>query len=629
MKTCCTVVIGHVDHGKTALVRALTGIDTDRLEEEKRRGLSITPGFAHCTFQTGVADLIDAPGHADFIRAMVRAASGAEAALLVVSAVDGVCVQTREHLRIIGLLGIARGVVALTKSDLVTTKDIAARQSEVRQVLSKTPLKDAPLLPCSAVSGAGLDLLKDALCDMLADAPPAAVPPGAVLPIDRAFSVAGQGTVVTGTLQGGALHVGSTAMIQPGQIPVRLRGLQARGAACDTGWPGTRVAVNVRGVSVADVPPGSLLSTTEHVAASTVFDVGLSLLPEAPPLKHMSKLRVLFGTQNAVATVRLIGRAGRALSAGQQCFAQLRFDAPVAGFAGQRAILRQLSPAQTLGGAVVLDPQAHQMRSKDLFREPILAAVQRQESPAIARALSAASGGVAEIRDVARLARTRQDMLWAQLGDDFLRLSPDMITAKSDVAQTDNMLRAALVTYHADHPLRPMAPLQDLPLAQVHAALLSHLLLAGQQAGSLRRTGDKIALAGHDPMAHLTADQASRMAEIEEMYRTRGVTPPMPKDAAKTPEEADLLNLLVHNEALVSLHNTALNQTVVFHRDALRRAAQDLRGIFPAPQWFKTGAARAALGTSRKFIVPMLEHFDEAGLTRRADDLRQMVAPPV
>ena len=373
MTSACVIVIGHVDHGKTTVVRGLTGMETDTLPQEKQRGLSINLGFAYCPYPSGTVDLIDAPGHEAFIRAMVAGASGAQAALLVVSAVDGVAPQTIEHLRIARLLGVPVRFVAVTKVDLLPAGDLETRLEAIRETLRGLGLGDVPLIPVSTYLETGMQTLHKGLEGLLGDVPVAQHPKAGFLPIDRVFTMPGLGTVVTGTLLGGNLSLSDAVKLLPQDRPVTLRGVQVRGTARDHATRGERTAVNLRGIAADDITRGDVLCAGADFAAARCMDVRLSLLDDAPsPLKHMSDVRVLFGTTHTVATLRLMD--GGQVVQGNSAFAQLRFDKPVAAFAGQRMILRALSPAQTIGGAVVLDPHSLGVKSGDAARLAVMQA---------------------------------------------------------------------------------------------------------------------------------------------------------------------------------------------------------------------------------------------------------------
>ncbi len=619
MKNACVVVIGHVDHGKTSLVRALTGIETDRLAEEKQRGLSITNGYAHKSYASGTIDFIDVPGHEDFIAAMVAGATGARAALVVISATEGVCAQTREHLAIADLLGINTGIIAITKADLLPP-DLADHAVEgIKQALANTGFANLPIVLCSAATGDGLDALHAKLENLLGQALDTSAPLHSFMPIDRVFSIAGHGTVVTGTLLGGALTVGDTATLYPTGQSVTLRGLHSRGEAREQITNGTRAAVNLRGVSVADVPRGAVLSVAGDVAATLCMDVALDLLSDQDkPPKHNEQMRVLFGTTQEVARIRLF--------AGSR-YAQLRFSRPLVGYAGQHAVLRRLSPPQTIGGAAILDPQAKPARAKDKAYVSALQAAEHGETAGIARAVGAAPGGVFSLRDLARLARNAPDAARAALGAEFEDIGAGLICESEKVERCKRRIIEILESYHKQHPLKRAAPQSVLSMRNLSQALIRHACAQLEHSETIRSHGAEISLCGHDPFANLTAPQSARLEEIERCFEEAGLIPPAPAALEEDPSDSDLVALLAQTGRLMRLHNIALNQIVLLHPHTIGQARSTLSTAFPAPLRFTTSQARIALGTTRRVIVPLLEHFDTEKLTRRKGDLREMNIP--
>lgn len=609
MKGCAIVVLGHVDHGKTTLVKALTGIDTDRLAEEKQRGLSIVPGFAYRAYDSGTVDFIDAPGHADFIRATVGAASGAAAALLVVSALEGIAAQTLEHLEILRALGIRRGVVALSKCE--GQKNVAEAVAVLRDGLRGTALEGARIVPCSAHDGVGLDNLNAAISALIRETEPAMAPLCAFLPVDRVFAVAGRGAVVTGTLAGGTLRVGETLYLQPGNRKVILREVQSRRQPVPQADPGTRVAVNLRGIEAEAVRPGDVLCAGEGIGVTTRMDIEIDMFADVRPLKHMQQLRVLLGSGAAVARLRLMRDQGRGVLPGQSAVATLQFDAPQVAYAGQRAVLRHLSPAQTCGGAVVLDPQAPEGRARD--RLPLVEATQRADPLAIAHKLG--GRGALSLRRAAQLARCDVKTLWNRIQEEFVRIEGDRALSRGSVEDARGSVIRALADYHAAHPLRPVAPPTLVALDEV---LLAHVLDRLQREGEVCRDATGIALAAHDPIAAMTQDDRVALIALEDKLRAGGARPPDLGDL--DPRGRDLLAILLRAGRAVRLHNVALDQWVVFHADTLAQAEAVLRASVDGP--FRTGEARALLETSRKFIVPLLEHFDAVGLTQRDGTVR-------
>jgi selenocysteine-specific elongation factor len=620
-------VIGHVNHGKTALVRALTGIETDRLAEEKARGLSITLGFAWRDYPAGAVDFLDAPGHEDFIRAMVMGTTGARAALLVVSATEGFGPQTREHLRVAQMLGLQAGIVAVTKADLLEDGAEAGIRAHVAAELDGTFLAGEPVVFCSALTGAGLDGMNDAIAALVGRSPAPAPTPGPILPVDRAFTVVGSGTVVTGTLQGGPLNVGAAAVLMPSGRPVTLRQLQVHGETVELAAPGGRVAVGLRGVSVDEAPPGEVLCAPDALAPSLRVDIELALSPDsARPLKSGDELRVMWGARQDIAKVRLLSDGP--LAPGDRGLAQLRFATPVAAFAGQRAILRRPSPAETIGGAVVLDPVAPRLRGPVEARRGLLAAAAVGDLADIAGRLATREGGVVSPSEAARLSRRPLDEVRAALGA-FETLGPDLLAAPGAIAATREAYLARLAEAHRDAPNRAWAQVRAIRGAFTRTTsgdLLDHLERRLAADGEIRVSGGQVRLASHDPLAALPPAALARLRELEGEVRQGGATPPdIGALAPPGSEDAALVELLVDLGALVALRNHALRQTLTFHIAALDEALSDLRVAFPPPTEFATGAARAALGTSRKFIVPILEFLDARGDTVRDGDVRRIV----
>ena len=624
MITSCVVVIGHVDHGKTSLVHALTGIETDRLPEEKARGLSIAPGFAHHTYPGGILDFVDAPGHQDFIHAMISGASGAQSALVVIAADEGIGIQTREHLCIAGLLGITTGVVAVTKSDLLKASERSIRLQEVRATLADTPFANAQVVFCSASTLEGVESLHAALETLIHETPEPRPSLTAFLPIDRAFSLAGRGTIVTGTLLGQNLSTGDCVFLQPANRRVSIRGLQSRNRDRATVHAGERVAVNLRGIAPADIPRGAVLAGTTG-SSSNCIDVLLTLLPSMPrPLKHMQDVRVFLGTSSEVAQVRLFG--GGRISAGETRFAQLRFKKSVATFAGQQAVLRSLSPALTIGGATILDPNAVPATSGDKSRLAVLRATADGKIQDIASALACQNRGVANLAEIARLARRTLDETRSDLEGTFVPISDTLVTLPANIRDCSLTFMKSLATYHSDFPLRSMAPCSVIEHKGFAPALSRHVEETMLASGEIRRQGNALALSAHDPVAQLNAAQRQMLEQIDDIYHHASLTQPNLEAISQGTCFADLVALLTETGRLVPLVNVSLKQTLIFHSNTLSNTATALRAAFPDAKPFTTGEARTALETSRKIIVPILEHFDSQGVTQRTGNLRHMAS---
>ena len=620
-------VIGHVNHGKTALVRTLTGMETDRLPEEKARGLSIALGYAHIEDSAGDIDLLDAPGHEDFIRAMVMGAAGARAVLLVVSATEGFGRQTREHLRIAGLLGLTAGLVAVTKADLVPAEARGEILDRLAADLAGGALAGAPSVFCSAVTGEGIDDLRAGIRALARTLPAPAGLPGVFLPLDRVFTLPGTGTVATGSLQGAGLSAGQEAVIAPSGRRVHVRQLQVHGRPVSSAPAGARAAAALRGVAPGEVQVGDILCALGLFPPSTRIDVVLDLSLDAPrPLKSGDEVRILWGARQDMAQVRLLDTGD--LQPGLRGFVQLRFPAPVPVHAGQRLLVRWPSPAATLAGGQVLDPLAPEVRARTLeARRNLLGRAEAGDLAGVAAALAARDGGAVSLAEAARLSRRPAAEVEAWLGGAFTRLDEGLFAAEDAVEAASSAYLERLSEAHRRQPARavlPLGPLRANLSRSLSPGLVAHAEARLAAAGTIRLERGRVALAGHDPFAALPPLALARLEAAETAFRAGGVNPPDPAGF-----DVELMALLVASGRLVSLRNHALRQTLVFHLEALDAAAAALAEAFPPPAEFTTGAAREALSTSRKFIVPTLEFLDARGDTVRRGDVRQVLDPRI
>ncbi|MBI4839975.1 MAG: selenocysteine-specific translation elongation factor, partial [candidate division NC10 bacterium] len=347
---------GHIDHGKTTLVKALTGIDTDRLKEEKERGISIELGFAFLRLPDGVqAGIVDVPGHERFVKTMLAGVGGIDLVILVIAADEGVMPQTREHLHICALLQVKRGLVALTKSDLVEAEWLEMVRADIVETLKGTFLDGCPVVPCSATTGQGLPELLQAIQDQAAAAEPKRTEGTVRLPVDRVFTIKGFGTVITGTLWSGTLAVGDEVAILPADLRSRVRRLQVHGQTVERAVAGQRTAVNLPGLEVSQIERGDVLCLPGTLHSSETFDATLSLLPDAPrPLVNRARIRFHLGTSERLARVVLLDR--EELQPGGQAYVHLRLETPSAALPADRYVIRSYSPAVTIGGGSILDP---------------------------------------------------------------------------------------------------------------------------------------------------------------------------------------------------------------------------------------------------------------------------------
>ena len=609
-------VIGHVDHGKTALVRALTGIETDRLAEEKRRGISIALGFAHLTLPGAVADLIDMPGHERFVRTMISGATGIDAVLLVVSAAEGIKPQTREHVDIAGLLGVRQAVVAVSKADLVPAAQAESVGREAAALAQAAGMAVAAPVLTSVVTGAGLDALRDAIGATLRTAEGTEEAGFPYLPIDRAFSLAGHGTVVTGTLRRGSIAAGSALVATPSGETVRVRGLQVHGAPVTTASPGQRVAVNLRGTELASVPRGSALSLGGLLGPSAWLSVQLRSVATAPVLPTGARLRLLFGTEEVDARLRLLDRDE--LQPGETAPAQLHCASLVCVPAREPFILRQPSPAATVAGGVVLDPETIRQRRNApgvLARLRALATatpadIVRQETEragqsGIALARLARVAGVAPARAAALLSGSPAVLLH---GHAVMTDALDAVAAR---------LPRALQT----HPDGLSREALGRLLPGVGAAVLDEAATRLVRSGVLRQERGLIRVyQAARERSQADADIALATSMIDALRRA-GLTPPDPVTLAPDPRAKRLLDRLVREGAVIRTTDRVQKRDIVFHPDAVEAARRRLAPLLGEPGLLVKEAGEA-LGISRKFSVPLLEHLDAIRFTRRVADRR-------
>ncbi len=632
--------VGHVDHGKSTLVTALTGIDPDRLAEEKARGMTIDLGFAWLTLPSGrEASIVDVPGHEDFIKNMLAGAGGIDVALLVVAADEGVMPQTDEHLTILDLLRVRSGVVALTKADLVDADWLELVRADLAERLAGTTLERAPIVTCSAVTGAGLPELLAALDTALDAAPTRRDVARPRLPVDRVFTAAGFGTVLTGTLQDGRLRVGQEVELLPSGRRGRIRGLQTHKRAVEEGLPGSRLAVNVAGVAKTEARRGDVLALPGTVPLSYALDVALEVVPSAPhALPHNAELEVFVGA--AQTPTRLLLLEGAELAPGATGWAQLRLAHPLAVLRGDRFILRQPSPSLTIAGGTIVDVQARRHRRGDPAVLARLAALAHGDPadlvlaalrPAVRMGASGAPrkpGGYGG-RDLAALAHATglpRDDVAAALADldargmifrcgDFVYDADEWRRLRSDAL-------ALLAAHHRQYPLRPGMPREDwrarLGLSPREAtAVVAALTAPGDMAevsGEGAGRGALVRLTGHAPK--LTAEQERAVERMLARFRSAPFAPP-----TRTEVEAELgpelVAALVDRGTLLRAGESLLLEPAAY-AEAVRRVVAHLR----ARGRLTVAEARDLLDTSRKYMLPILELLDEQRITRRQGDDR-------
>ena len=629
MKSVIVGTAGHIDHGKTALVKALTGIDADRLEEEKRRGITIDIGFAHLELPIPDGDtlrlgFVDVPGHERFVRNMLAGIGGIDLVLLVIAADESIKPQTGEHFDICRLLAVRRGITVLTKSDLVDPETLDVVRLEVEDFLRGTFLgQPSPIIPVSSLTGAGIDDLKRALVRMAADAPSKDSSSLARLPIDRVFSMKGFGTVVTGTLISGTISKEDELEVFPKGTLVRVRGVQVHGKAAEQATAGQRTALNLAGVTTEELARGMTLAPPATLHATAVIDVELSLLASAKPLKDRARVHFHSYTFETVATVVLSDR--KQVAPGETAFARLRLADPTLLLPGDRFIVRRFSPVVTIGGGVVLDaaplPKVKREAVEHLLKVSVAG---EREQILMARIARRGYEGLS-IQNAVAETGWRPEVITASLrgplGQGQVMRIGDLLVYSAAIASLKLLLPAAVEKFHEQNPLAPGISKETLREQrrlgpEVFAALLDILI----REKKLEINGEYVRSAGRGVV--MKDEEAESKKIIEAAFASAGLKVPALKDvlAGLKVDKAraqKIVTLLLRDKVLVKI-----SEDLVFHQIALA----DLRKRMAAEK-IKTPRIDVArfkdmTGVSRKYAIPLLEYLDRERVTRRVGDER-------
>ncbi|MGC4043679.1 MAG: selenocysteine-specific translation elongation factor [Armatimonas sp.] len=617
---------GHVDHGKTTLIQALTGTNTDRLAEEQARGMTIDLGFAHLALGDSIsAGIVDVPGHEKFVKNMLAGAGGVDIALLVVAADEGPMPQTREHLDILSVLGVNSGVIALTRSDLAEPELQELVALETRSALENTPLAKAPIIPVSAVTGAGLAELKAALAEAAESAPLRDDHAPLRLPVDRVFSLPGVGTVVTGTLTTGTLRVGDAVMLEPQALTSKARTLQNHSHKIELAHPGMRVAVNLPGVEVEAIERGAVLCAPHSLSATTLIDVRLSLLSTARrPLEHRERVRVHLGTGETLARLYLLERD--ALAPGDTDVpAQLLFEEPVAPARGERLVLRTYSPQRAVGGGVVLDPlPSRRHRRRDPAALALYTARSTGQEEGALYATLASRHGDFPLSELEKTVASPAPALEALIGQRrAFVLSDGRYLSDTAAQRLKDTARRTLEAFHRQNPYKKAmpesglrAPLTKAAMVKDFNALVAFLIAEGICVKE--DTGLRL------PEWELTVPPGWQKAagEIEAVFKAAGYQPPGPRDFIY-PKDIVLpaiFIILTESGALVKL-----TDDLYLHRETYNKALDTVRQLATTPEGISVASLRDATDSSRKIILPLLEHLDGIRITRRIDDNKRVL----
>jgi selenocysteine-specific elongation factor len=623
---------GHIDHGKSALVKALTGTDPDRLKEEKERGMTTDLGFA---FLGDEITIIDVPGHERFVRHMLAGASTIDLVVLVVAADDGVMPQTREHFEICRLMGIRRGLVAVNKADLADSDMIELVKLEVAELVRGSFLEGAPMHAVSAVTGAGVAELRQAIVELAARVEPKPDRGVFRMPIDRNFVIKGFGTVVAGTILSGAVKVGDRLELLPERREVKVRGVQRHGHGSETAGLGQRAALNLQGIEREAAMRGSVLATPGYYSPTDYFNAWFYLLKDAGrPLRNLTRLKLHVGTAEVMARVLLMD--AKELAPGSEAFVQCRLEEHVVCDWNDHFVVRTFAPQQTIGGGIVLEATPGKERRFDAAVIVRLKALRSGEAGSVleqylrkakleaktlagaTRDLALADASAAEMLEL--LERTGRARRFSQDGKEYIVHEELVGTARRAVLD-------ALGQFHRDNPFRLGLKRPELraKAAPAFAPPFYEWVLARlAEAGDVVVEDDRVRLAGHE--LKLGPAEQKHFDRVAALYAESGLgSPPLAEALAGVEKKlADRVRLaLLESGRLVDV-----GEGVVLHRDAVRAAADAIRRLFATKAELTASEVRQELGTTRKYLIPLLNYFDSRGLTQRRGEVRVLKQPP-
>ncbi len=607
---------GHVDHGKSVLVHALTGIDPDRLQEEKERGMTIDLGFAWLKLPSGQeVGIVDVPGHEHFIKNMLAGVGGIDLALLIVAANEGVMPQTKEHLDILDLIGVSRGIVVITKKDLVDEELLTLVALEIEEIVSSTTLSEAPIVAVSAVTGEGLPELVSAIDQLLESSQPRVDTGRPRLLIDRVFTIAGSGTVVTGTLIDGSLQVGQEVEILPSGLRSRLRGLQTHKTHINTTTPGSRVAANLTGVAVSQLNRGNVLTKPGWMIPTTMVTVKLRLVPSLKrPLRYNATVSFHTGVSEAIAKVRLLEK--EELKPGESTWAQLILSEPVAVIKGDRFIVR--SPQKTLGGGEIIEPhtkryrryrpatiQSLETKEKGTAQEILTATLEANQPQETERLILNSGLPTKEAKSAIEALIQDETLVTVGTGDHRI-----LFTA-SGWEQLLGTVTAAAQGYHRRFPTRPGMPRGELTnKLKLPSASLTNIMRKLFDKGVLIEEGANVRLPSHQ--IQLAQDQQEKIDAFLSSLARNPYAPP-----ADAVLDAELLNVIVRQRRVVKA-----SDNVVFAASAYDEMAKRIVDHIKANGRITLGETRDMFNTSRKYAQALLEYLDQEKITRRTGDER-------
>jgi selenocysteine-specific elongation factor len=627
---------GHIDHGKTALIKCLTGCDTDRLKEEKERGMSIELGFAPCTVSGLEVGIVDVPGHENFIKTMVAGATGIDGVIFVIAADDGVMPQTREHLDILTLLGVRHGIVALTKVDCVEPARIENVAAQIKDFLAGTFLEDAPILPVSNITGKGFDTFYEALETLVNTIEPKKTDGVFRLPVERAFSVKGYGTVVAGIPVAGSVTIGDEVVLFPHGTKGRIKAIQVYSRNSDTAMVGQCAALNVPQWDYKNIERGGTVTLAEYFSPQQWYLCKLRVLAHVkPPLKNGASIKFHTGTCEAVATAFLL--EGNNVAAGRECLVQVGLNRPqqIVAAPRDRFILRGLSPVQTIGGGIIVEALTKKLRRNQ--PQIIQDAEDREkavwaEKDFVEYCIKTAEGFAANESELSARAKMLPGLLKEVLAKlvgegKAIPLDSKLLIHRDTADAAQQKLLGIIGDFHRGKPESP-----GLSIEQFHEASrlkkdvfdgLVKLLIA---QGKLVERKHRLALPEHREM--FSEDQEELIGSIESLFKTRPFDPPSYEEVvqhtAGVPDKVqETLQILTEQERLVRV-----DKDLFFHREAVEKARRILTSYINKEGGLESVKFKYLLDTSRKFAIPLLDYFDRIGVTRRVGYTRYLKGSP-
>ena len=623
---------GHVDHGKTLLIKALTGIDTDRLIEEKKRGITIELGFAHLDWPDGTqAGIVDVPGHEKFIKNMLAGAGGIDLAMLVIAADDGVMPQTVEHLDILTLLGIKDGLIVITKADTVDPEWLELMQEEIAHKVEGSFLEGKPIVAVSAYTGQGIPELKEMLRQLVQKAEEKSLRIPFRLPIDRVFSVDGFGTVVTGTLIEGAICEGDPAELVPSGVQTRIRNLQVHGKNVDTAYAGQRVAINLAGLKKEDIQRGDSVVKPGSVRISRMLDVRLQNLKDSGRvILNNSQVHLFHGASVLLAKVVLFHR--EELKPGESCYAQLRLTEPIASKNGDRFVIRFFSPLETIGGGVILDDQPRRHKRSDSTIQKVLQIKESGSRDDVTVQILAEFG--TRLPTASQLV-TKLQREESNIADELEALCsrgqavqplPGRYAAASVIDRVWNDCQGILNQYHQQNPLHAgikAAELRQKLFKGMDQSSADAFLAILRQEGKLRQVGDRYAMPEFSIV--LTKRQRGIQEKMLKIYTSAGIETPITEHVMEGFPSAERLDANRVLESLISSGELILlTPQVCLHKSTYASVCQAAQAHFQTEPTLTLAQLRDLLGTSRKYSQAIIEYFDKVHITRKEEDLHYL-----